>query len=430
MTALPPLRLGIAGLGTVGVGVIKMLQTHADMIGIRCGRAVAVTAVSARDASKDRGVDLSAYAFEADPVTLAKRTDIDLFVEVIGGSDGPAKSAVETAIAHRKHVVTANKALLAEHGDALAKAAERAGVALRYEAAVAGGIPIVKALVEGLAGNQITRVMGVMNGTCNYILTTMEATGAAYDDVLADAQALGYAEADPTFDVGGFDAAQKLALLSASAFGTKIDYAGVKIEGIERVSLTDIRQAAAMGYRVKLLGVARMNGEKLEQRMQPCLVPIQSPLGQLEGVTNMVVVEGDFIGQTVYQGPGAGEGPTASAVLGDIVDIARGVSIPSFGIPATDLREVGRAAVGMDASYYLRITVADVPGILARLAETLGAESISVSEMTQPGHSGNEAQILIVTHPCSRASLDAALARLEGEGICNQPPVALRIERV
>jgi homoserine dehydrogenase len=351
-------------------------------------------------------------------------------VEVIGGSDGPAKDAIEAAIAHRKHIVTANKALLAEHGNALAMLAERSGVALRYEAAVAGGIPIVKALVEGLAGNQITRVMGVMNGTCNYILTTMEDTGAAYEDVLADAQALGYAEAAPAFDVGGFDAAQKLALLSASAFGTQVDYGGVKIEGIERVSLADIRQAATMGYRIKLLGVARMNGDKLEQRMQPCLVPATSPVGQLEGVTNMVVVEGDFIGQTVYQGPGAGEGPTASAVLGDIVDIARGARIPSFGVAAEELQAVGSAETGVDASYYLRFTVEDVAGVLARLAEALGAEGISVSEMSQPSHEGAQAEILIVTHPCSRAALDTALTKVTQNGICVETPVALRIERV
>ena len=430
MTTLKPLRLGIAGLGTVGAGVVKMIRTHADMIAARAGRPVVITAISARSRSKDRGIDLAAYAWEDDSVALARRDDVDVIIEVIGGEDGPAKALVEAALAEGKHVVSANKALMARHGHALALSAEQRGVALRCEAAVAGGIPIVKALGEGLAGNEITRVMGVMNGTCNYILTTMEVTGAAYNDVLRDAQNLGYAEADPTFDVGGFDAAQKLAILASAAFGTVIDYDGVKIEGIDRVSLADIRQAAAMGYRIKLLGVARLNEGALEQRMQPCLVPAASPLGQLEGVTNMVVVEGDFIGQTVYQGPGAGEGPTASAVMGDVIDIARGLTMPVFSAPAASLRDAGRAGTGLAAAYYLRLSVEDAPGVLAKVSTALSDQGISINEMRQPGHASGEAEILVVTHPCARAALDTALETVEASGVCRAAPIALRIESV
>ena len=303
-----PLRIGLAGLGTVGAGVVRILQAHGATIAARAGRPVEIAAVSARSRHRDRGVDLAAYAWEDDPVALARRADVDLVVEVVGGENGPAKATATAALGGGKHLVTANKAMLARHGQALAELAEANGVALRFEAAVAGGIPVVKALTEGLAGNAITRVMGVMNGTCNYILTRMEAEDAPYAEVLEEAKRLGYAEADPSFDVGGIDAAQKLALLAAAAFGTRIDFDGMTVEGIEHVSLADIEHAAELGYRIKLLGVARMTAAGLESRMQPCLVPAASPLGQLEGVTNMVVLEGDFVGRIVMSGPGAGAG--------------------------------------------------------------------------------------------------------------------------
>lgn len=425
-----PLRIAIAGLGTVGTGVVRMIQTHGALMAQRAGRPIEIVAVSARSKGKNRDIDLSGYDWEDDAVALAHRDDVDLVVEVIGGTSGPARETVAASLSNGKHVVSANKALLAEDGHALAKAAEAAGVALRFEAAVAGGIPIVKALTEGLAGNKITRVMGVMNGTCNYILTTMEHTGAAYADVLADAQDLGYAEADPSFDVGGIDAAQKLAILSSIAFGTAVDFDGVEVEGIERVSLMDIEQAAEMGYRVKLLGVARMNGDALEQRMQPCLVPATSPIGQLESVTNMVVVEGDFIGQTVYQGPGAGEGPTASAILGDIIDVARGLVIPAFGQPASTLRLAERAETGLEAAYYLRLTLEDAPGVLARVADALGQQGISINQMRQNAHKGGSAPVLIVTHPCARPALDKALEVIAAHKASLDAPVALRIEDV
>jgi homoserine dehydrogenase len=425
-----PLRIAIAGLGTVGAGVVAMLQAHGSLIASRAGRPVEIVAVSARSRHRDRGVDLGPYAWEDDPVALARRDDIDLVVEVIGGEDGPAKATAETAIARGKHVVTANKAMLARHGQNLAEAAEAAGVALRFEAAVAGGIPVVKALAEGLAGNAITRVMGVLNGTCNFILTRMEASGASYETVLEEAQRLGYAEADPAFDVGGIDAAQKLALLAAIAFGTRVDPEGVSIEGIERISLTDIAQAADMGYRIKLLGVARMIEGGLEARMQPCLVPARSALGTLEGVTNMVVIEGDFIGRTIYTGPGAGAGPTASAIVGDVIDIARGLVMPAFGRPASALADAPRAAAGGEAAHYLRLALADAPGTLARVAAALGDAGVSIDRMRQYEHTEAEAPVLIVTHRTGRAALDRALATIAGLDVCLSRPVALRIEEV
>ena len=426
-----PLRIAIAGLGTVGAGVVRMLQTHGPLIAARAGRPIEIAAVSARSRHRDRGVDLSGYAWEDDPVALARRNDIDLVVEVIGGEDGPAKAVAETAIASGRSVVTANKALLARHGQALAEAAEAKGVTLAFEAAVAGGIPVVKALAEGLAGNAVTRVMGVMNGTCNYILTQIEETGAPYEAVLAEAQRLGYAEADPSFDVGGIDAAQKLALLAALAFGTRVDFEGVAIEGIERVSLADIRAAADMGYRVKLLGVARMTPQGLEARTQPCLVPAGSPLGALEGVTNMVVVEGDFVGQTIYRGPGAGAGPTASAIVADLIDLARGLRRPAFGQPAATLSPPLRAGDGPEAAFYLRLLLTDAPGALAQVAAELGRAGVSINRMRQYEHAdADEAPVLIVTHRTRRAALDAALAAIEALPVCRAHPVALRIEEV
>lgn len=424
------LRLGIAGLGTVGVGVIRMLTAHSDLLTARAGQAVEITAVSARSKSKDRGVDLSGFAWEDDPVELAKRDDVDVFVELMGGEDGPAKASVEAAILAGKHVVTANKAMLAIHGQEMAVAAEAAGVALRFEAAVAGGIPVIKALTEGLAGNQISRVMGVMNGTCNYILTRMENEGVPYGEVFADAKALGYLEADPNLDVGGIDAGHKLALLSSIAFGTKVDFAGVELEGIQRISITDIEQAADMGFRIKLLGVAQLTGRGLEQRMQPCLVPANSPLGQLENAMNMVVLEGDAVGQIVLRGAGAGEGPTASAVMGDVVDIARGFRMPTFGQPATGLAEIQAAQASTPAAFYLRLTLKDAPGTLHKVTGALADAGVSIDRMRQYSHADKAAPVLMVTHKTTRAELNHALSGIMKTGVALEEPVAIRIEQV
>lgn len=425
-----PLRLGIAGLGTVGVGVVRIIQGHADLLAARAGRPVTITAVSARSRNKDRGVDLSDYAWEDGAVSLARRDDVDVYVELMGGDDGPAKASVEAATAAGKDVVTANKALLAIHGQALATAAEAAGRTIRFEAAVAGGIPVVKALNEGLAGNQIRRVMGVMNGSCNYILTRMEDAGLSYQEVFDEANALGYLESDPELDVGGIDAGHKLALLASIAFGTQVDFASVDLEGIGSVTIEDIHQAADMGYKIKLLGVAQMTGRGLEQRMSPCLVPDTSPLGQLSGGTNMVVLEGDAVGQIVLRGAGAGEGPTASAVMGDVMDIARGLRMPTFGQPATTLRKARAAHSAVPAPYYLRMQLLDKPGALAKVAATLGDAGISIDRMRQYGHEDTAAPVLIVTHKTTRTALDEALAKFPATRVVNGTPVAIRIEAV
>ncbi|KPP85045.1 MAG: homoserine dehydrogenase [Rhodobacteraceae bacterium HLUCCA08] len=425
-----PLRLGVAGLGTVGVGVVKIIQQKANLLAERSGRPIEITAVSARSRDKDRGVPLDAYGWEDDPAALARRDDIDVFVELVGGDDGPAKQAIEAALAAGKDVVTANKALLAHHGQRLAELAEDAGHVIRFEAAVAGGIPVIKALTEGLAGNDVERVLGVMNGTCNYILTRMENAGLSYEDAFAEADGLGYLEADPTLDVGGIDAGHKLALLAAIAFGTQPDFDAVELEGIGSITIEDIRQAADMGYRIKLLGVAQLTGRGLEQRMSPCLVPAISPLGQLEGGTNMVVLEGDHAGQIVLRGAGAGQGPTASAVMSDVIDIARGTRLSTFGQPARGLRKARPARAAVPAPYYLRMELVDKPGALAKIAAQLGEAGISIDRMRQYGHEATTAPVLIVTHRTTRAALDEAIRGFETTGVLASTPVAIRIEEV
>ncbi|MCX7559275.1 homoserine dehydrogenase [Sulfitobacter sp. F26204] len=425
-----PLRLGIAGLGTVGVGVVRIIRQQAALLEARTGRPISISAVSARSQGKDRGVNLSDYQWEDDPVAVAQRDDVDVFVELMGGEDGPAKAATEAALKAGKDVVTANKAMLAINGQVLAELAESKGRAIRYEAAVAGGIPVIKTLMEGLAGNEITRVMGVMNGSCNYILTRMENAGKTYQEIFAEADGLGYLEADPQLDVGGIDAAHKLAILSSIAFGTKVDFDGIQLEGIERISIEDIRAAADMGYKIKLLGVAQRTGRGLEQRMQPCLVPDTSPLAQLDGGTNMVVLEGDAVGQIVLRGAGAGEGPTASAVMADVCDIARGIRGPVFGQPATTLVRAKAALTQLPASYYLRMELVDKPGALAKIATVLGEAGVSIDRMRQYAHENTAAPVLIVTHKTTQSSLDAALANMENTRVMAGVPVALRIEEV
>ena len=423
-----PLRLGVAGLGTVGAGLVELIGRNGALVAARAGRMVVVTAVSARDRSRDRGVDLSGLAWGT-PEEGAARDDVDCLVELVGGEDGPARAAVETALRAGKPVVTANKALLAIHGQALAELAESQGAALRYEAAVAGGIPCIKTLGEGLVGNRITRVAGVMNGTCNYILTRMETAGLPYEEVFEEARALGYLEADPTLDVGGIDAAHKLAILAAAAFGTSPAFADVEIEGIERVTIEDIRRAGEMGYRIKLLGVARQTGRGLEQRMAPCLVPRHSPPGQLEGATNMVILEGDAAGQIVLRGAGAGAGPTASAVLADVIDVAKGAAgSPVFGIPAGDLVRARAAVAAAPVPWYVRLLLSDRPGALAKVAACFGDAGVSIDRLRQPEHDGPEATVIVVTHRASPGDIAAALDAARASRVLAAEPVALRIE--
>ncbi|MDO8974225.1 homoserine dehydrogenase [Reyranella sp.] len=425
-----PLRIGIAGLGTVGAGVVKLLAEHGRLLALRGGRPLKVVAVSARSKAKKRDIDLTGLRWEKDPMALATAPDIDVVVELIGGSGGVARRLVQKALASGKHVVTANKALLALHGAELAAAAEKKQRILAFEAAVAGGIPIIKALREGLVGNRVKRLYGILNGTCNYILTTMRETGRDFDVVLAEAQAAGYAEADPTFDVDGIDAAHKLAVLTGAAFGTRVDFAGVHVEGIRRVTSMDIQFAQELGYRIKLLGLARETRHGIEQRVHPCMVSLDTPIAHIEGVFNAVVVEGDFVGTTMFQGRGAGQGPTASAVVADLVDVARGRHMPAFVVPAEKLAT--KKASPMDrhvGAYYIRLMVQDRPGVIAAVSGALAKERISLESMLQRGRSeSGEVPVVLTTHETEEAAMRRALARIARLGAVAEEPCVIRIE--
>ncbi len=427
---IPVLRIGIAGLGTVGSGVLRLLQAHADLLAQRSGRRIVVAAVSARDRHRDRGVALDGVRWYDDAVALAADPEIDVVVELIGGADGIAKTVCETAIGHGKQVVTANKALLAVHGADLAARAEEAGVALAFEAAVAGGIPAIKGLREGLAGNRIDGVFGILNGTCNYILTEMRTTGREFSEVLAEAQKLGYAEADPSFDVDGVDAAHKLAVLAALAFNVRVEFDDLHIEGIRQVSALDIAYAQELGYRIKLLGIARRTDDGLSLRVHPCMVAEASPIAHVEGVFNAVVAQGDFVGQVMMTGRGAGAGPTASAVVADLVDLARGLKVPTLGIPAARLQRA--VVLPMDhrrGAYYLRLMVVDRPGVIADVAAAMRDQQISVESLLQRGRSpGDAVPLVIITHETDEAAMTRLLAALGALDAVLEPPHVIRIE--
>lgn len=428
MTA--PLKVAIAGLGTVGVGILSLLRQQHDLIERRAGREIIVTAVSSRDRGKDRGIDLAGLAWFDDAAEMAAKADCDVVVELIGGSEGIAKHTAEAAIAHKRHLVTANKALLAIYGTELAAAAEAAGVTLGFEAAVAGGIPIVKAVREGLAGNHISRITGILNGTCNYILTQMRETGRDFAAVLAEAQALGYAELDPSFDIDGIDAAHKLAILTSLAFGTKVDFAKIHIEGIRHISALDIKFAEELGYRIKLLGIARRTETGIEQRVHGCMVPIDSMIGRVEGVFNAVVTEGDFVGRTLFEGRGAGAGPTASAVASDLIDIAAGRCGPAFGIKAAQLSELVAVPMGEHrGGYYVRVMVLDQPGVFADIATALRDEDVSMEAVLQRGRAPGETVPVVMTmHDVMEAAMIRALERIETLPAVVEPPRLIRIE--
>lgn len=425
-----PLKIAIAGLGTVGVGLVRLLQERHEVLAQQCGRALSISAVSARDRSKDRGVDLEGFTWFDDPDVMAREADADVIVELIGGSDGVALDLCKSAIASGRHIVTANKALIAHHGIALAEAAEASGVSLAYEAAVAGGIPIIKSLREGLAGNAITGLYGILNGTCNYILSEMRETGREFDDVLTDAQNLGYAEADPSFDVDGIDAAHKLAILTSVAFGCRINFDDIAVEGIRHVSALDIRFAGELGYRIKLLGITRRTDQGVEQRVHPCMVKLDSPMAHVEGVFNAVIAQGDFVGSTVYEGRGAGAGPTASAVAADLVDIARGTRFPTFGIPVQSLTEL--ETVPMDqhrGAYYIRLMVVDRPGVFADVAAALRDEQVSMEAILQHTRApGEPVPVVMTTHEVSEASMVRAIERFAALDTVVEPPRMIRIE--
>ncbi len=425
-----PLRIAVAGLGTVGGGLLKLLAANAEPITARCGRPIVVTAISARDRHRDRGIPLGGIAWYDDAATMALQAQCDVVVELIGGVDGIARRVVDAAIARGKHVVTANKALLAHAGVALAHAAEARGVVLAYEAAVAGGIPIVKLLREGLAANRAQRVYGILNGTCNFILTNMRRTGRPFGDVLAEAQQLGYAEADPSFDVDGIDAAHKLAILAAVAFGTEVDFTGIHVEGIRDVGALDIQFAGELGYRIKLLGLARMTEQGLEQRVHPCMVPLETPIAHVEDVFNAVVVEGDFVGRVVSEGRGAGAGPTASAVVADLMDIARGRLAMTFAVPAQKLTRAPAAPMDRHrGAYYIRLMVRDRPGVIADVTAALRDEQVSLESMLQRGRSPDEmVPVVLTTHDTEEAAMNRALSRIGALDAVLEPPRLIRIE--
>jgi homoserine dehydrogenase len=425
-----PLSVGIAGLGTVGGGVLRLLRDNAELVASHAGRPIAVTAVSARDRTRDRGVKLDGLRWYDDPAGLATDPTVDVVVELIGGSEDPAHGLVFAALRAGKPVVTANKALLARHGGALAEAAEASRATLAYEAAVAGGIPIIKALREGLAANRIRRIAGILNGTCNFILTSMRERGREFADVLAEAQKLGYAEADPSFDIDGVDAAHKLAILTALAFGRPVDFAAIHIEGIRNVSALDITFARELGYRIKLLGIARRTEAGIESRVHPCMVPEDSPLARVDGVYNAIVAEGDFVGRVMLEGRGAGAGPTASAVVADLIDIAQGRRAPVWGSGVAQLSSA--PSVPMDAyagAYYLRLMVVDRPGVIADVAGALRDSGVSLESMLQHGRAPGEAvPIVLVTHETKESQMRLAIDRIERLDSVLERPSVIRIE--
>jgi homoserine dehydrogenase len=438
-----PLKLGVAGLGTVGAGLLSLLTAHGPRLSQTLGRELRIVAVSARDRSKNRGVDISGMKWFDDPVALAASPDIDVLVELIGGDEGPARKAVEAALGAGHHVVTANKALLARHGVELATLAERKGVALGFEAAVAGGIPIIKALRESLAGNEVRRIYGILNGTCNYILTKMQDEGRAFEDVLKEAQVKGYAEADPTFDIGGFDTAHKLTLLTSLAFGTRVAFGEIDIEGIETITQADIEAADDLGYRIKLLGVAKLTESGIEQRVHPTLVPKHSAIAEVSNVTNAVAIDGDYVGNLLLVGPGAGAKATASSVASDIIDIARGMVMPPFSVPAAKLKPYVRARLGRhQGAYYVRLLVEDRPGVMAGIARAMADQEVSLESVVQrrprkalPGIDARPAPgmptpVILITHETTEEAIRRALAAIEADGRVAAKPQMIRIEKL
>jgi homoserine dehydrogenase len=439
---IAPLKVGLAGLGTVGAAVMHLIDREQAALSARCGRPIEVVAVTARSRAKKRAMDLKRVKWVRDPVALATDPDIDVFVELIGGADDPAKAAIAAALGAGKSVVTANKALLARHGPALAVIAERNRVALNFEAAVGGAIPIVKTLREGLAGNSFARVSGILNGTCNYILTRMEREKLSFAACLADAQRLGYAEADPSFDVEGHDTAQKLAILASLAFGIRVDEASVFVEGISSIAPEDIEAADELGYRVKLLGVAVRTEKGIEQRVHPTMVAKDSAIAQVMGVTNAVSIDAEGFAPITLVGPGAGGNATASAVVADLGDIARGVRSAPFGRPCARLTASKKAPMQRhEGGYYIRLAAVDRPGTFAAIARLLAAEKISLESIMQRHHGtrphgGDDprspnapAPVILITYATSEDAVRRALKAIKRQGVIAGKPQVIRIEK-
>jgi homoserine dehydrogenase len=426
-------------LGTVGSAVAAMLARARDELAVRAGRPIELAAYASKDPPKDKTLDLTKARKVADPVALARDPGIDVFVEVMGGEGDPAKSAVEAALGIGRPVVTANKALLARHGVALAKLAERHGASLYFEAAVAGGIPIVKTLREGLGGARINRVYGILNGTCNYILSRMHDEQLSFADCLKEAQRLGYAEANPSYDIGGFDTAHKLAILTSLAFGSEVDVEAVHVEGIESISLADLDAAHELGYRVKLLGVAQRTASGIEQRVHPTMVPHGTVVAEVNGVTNAVAIDSDMMELTLI-GPGAGGEATSASVVADLVDLAAGRRMPAFGRPAAGLSKPQRAPMQRhEGGYYIRLSAVDRPGTVAAIATRLAEENISLESIVQrhrgahggeePGRSPEPVPVILVTYATTEAAVRKALAAVEAAGAIAEPPQLIRIEK-
>jgi len=433
-----PLRIGVAGLGNVGATLVRIIQKDGEELTRKLGRKIVVTAVCARSRSRDRGIDTTDLQWFDDPVALAKSDGIDLFVELIGGEDGPALAAVKAALEIGRPVVTANKALLARHGVNLARIAEESGAQLGFEAAVAGGIPVIKTLREGLGSAKIARVYGIMNGTCNYILTRMGNEGISFAECLKDAQKLGYAEADPTFDVGGFDTAHKLAILASLCFGCEIAPDEIFVEGITSITEADIKVAGDLGYKIKLLGIAQRSADGIEQRVHPTLVPKSSAIAGVDGVLNAISLETDHVHELLLAGPGAGGPPTASSVLSDILDIARGTRVPPLGVPSAELTPYKQAPMrAHEGGYYIRLNAKDVPGALAAIASRMGAAGISLESVIQrpdlrvsddTAESGKTRTVVLLTHSTMEATVRETLAQIAGDGFIVGEPQLIRIE--
>lgn len=427
-----PLKIAIAGIGTVGVGVIKILETHKEMIAARTGRSIEIVAVSASNRSRDRGIDISGYDWADNALDFTTRDDVEIVVELIGGSDGVAAALAQESLASGKSFVTANKALIAHHGAELGQTAEDNGVALRFEAAVAGGIPIIKSIGEGLAANKLNKVYGILNGTTNYMLTQMEATGKDYSEILEETKLLGYLEADPALDLDGIDAGHKLAILSSVAFGVKTNFENVYMEGIRRIKLVDIEYARELGYRIKLLGISSVSEAGLEQRVHPCLVPRSAPIAIVDDGFNAVVVDGDFIDRTFYEGRGAGEGPTASAVVADIIDIARGHSGPAFFVPLSEMQDVKPVSISERVGpYYIRLHVEEQPGVIADITAALRDEDVSLHVMLQKGsEQDGSVYVIMVTHESLEQRVMNALDQINGLSSVIDKALAIRIENL